>query len=120
MDFRFRISAALLSVALVAGCGGDDRGTPRDDLSQLVSGVADSAGTPQAFEKIFARGAAPAKSKRADFGRYAFWAKDVELSGDAATVTVELRDFDNQLVGEVQWAAVREDGRWKLQDAPLP
>ena len=40
--------------------------------------------------------------------------------GRSATVTVEVRDFDNQLVGEVQWAAVLEDGRWKLQDAPLP
>lgn len=137
MDFRFQISdfgwgkrfargavrgwALLLWLAVVVGCGtGDGPGSPSDELSKFVSGVADAAGTAEAFKTVFAEGAAPPESKRAEYGRYAFWAKDVSLSGDSATITVEVSGSDDQVIAEVQWTAKRQGTQWKLETAPLP
>ena len=110
----------LLSVAVVVGCGGDDVGSSADELSQFISGVSDSMGNPATFVAVFATGAAPAESEQSKYLQYRFWAKDVDISGDSATVTVEISDSSDKVVAEVEWTAVREGGQWKLKTAPLP
>ena len=42
------------------------------------------------------------------------------VSGETATVKVQLFDAGGQQVGEVEWAFVQEGGHWKLKSAPLP
>ena len=116
-----RCATVLLLLAVAAiGCSDGGVGTPSDEFSQLVSSVSDFAGDVEKFEAMFADEAVPPESERAEYGRYSFWAKQVSVSGDSARMTVEVSDLDDKIVGEVEWTAVREDGQWKFNHAPLP
>jgi len=110
----------LLWLTVVVGCSGNEFGTPSDELAQFIAGVADSAGNPETFQAIFAAGTTPDESERSKYGSHAFWAKNVSISGDMATVTVEVSDSDDRVISELEWTAVQEAGQWKLKTAPLP
>lgn len=95
--------------------------TDADRVARLVSDMSDAAGTPTGFQAIFAEGAAPSEAERANYRGYGFRATATRVSGDSATATVRVeRSADDQLVGETEWTAVRSDGGWKLQEAPMP
>lgn len=118
-----RWPAVVLLVAVLEGCGGGQpEATHKDRLAGLVSGVADAAGQPDAFQALFVDGAAPPDAERANYESYMYSVTSAKISGDSATATVEVRRVaDGQVLGTVQWAAARaEDGGWRLESAPLP
>ena len=110
----------LLGAAAAVGCARDGVGTPTHELTQLISSVSDFAGDPEQFQAMFADEALPVGTERSEYGLYSFRAKEVSISDNAARITVEVSDFDDKLIGEVEWTAVLKDGQWKLNLAPLP
>ncbi len=119
---RFFVGCLCVAVCTlsITGCGRPKPGTPAHDAAAFVAGVADAAGTPASFNSLFAEGAAPPAAERKKFQQHNYWGKQASVSGDTATVTVEVYDISGTIVGEVEWTAVREGGQWKLKDAPLP
>ena len=77
-------------------------------------------GDLEMFQGMFASEAVPDESERREYGRYSFWAREVSVSGNSATVIVEVSDLDDKIVGELEWTAALEGGQWKLNSAPLP
>ncbi len=113
-----RVLAVMPLIAIV-GCGGDG-GASSKEVSQFICGVADVMDNPATFDTVFATGATPVESQRANYRRYTYWTNDVDVSGDSATADVEISDFSDKVVATLQWTALREGGNWKLKDAPLP
>ena len=121
-----RTFALLGIVALVVGCGGEGGDTTTaggldetDTVRSLVSSLPDYAGRDaKVFNAFYADGSAPNASTRKKMKDYLFNMLDVSFSGDSATITVEV--FGDSGKSEATWTAVKQDGEWKLKDAPLP
>ena len=92
----------------------------------MVNEVSANAETADRFAVQFAEGAALPDSERSKYAPpLYFMLKSAEISGDAATMTVEVFQAaegggEDQLLGEVTWTAVRKDKRWHLKSVPLP
>ncbi len=118
----------LLSIMVVAGCDSGPSGGPVDsDQSRInmllssVGGAASSAARkPEAFEMMFVAGAAPEESEAARYAKCGFYSKGASISGDTATVKVEVETAEGELDEFLEWTLVREEGSWKIKDAPLP
>lgn len=129
-------SAAVAMSVLVAGCGEDPREAERTEVGELrirVAGVASTAAQhePDAFQEAFAEGAAPPDSDRPKYAPPMMFElsgkPEISGSGDSATLTVKVFrrsddpiSVEKELLGEVEWEAVRVHGKWKLKAAPLP
>jgi hypothetical protein len=113
-------------MALVAGCGEsveNPEANLEDDalVRRLVSDVSlGGEGTLKSFQARFAADPAPGEAEREKFRQYRFRATDPSVSGDSAEVTVEVETADESPVGQQHWTAVKVDGKWKLDQAPLP
>lgn len=123
---RRAVLFALTVVLLLPVCSacsetGDGESTEADKVSGLVQDVADAASQPDRLNRLFAKGAEPAADRRLEYRKFTYRpAERPSIEGDAAAITVTVRDSMDQDVGQVPWTAVREDGQWKLKDAPLP
>jgi len=106
----------------IIGCGQPETGeeTEEDQVSVLVDEVADAAGETEAFQALFADGAAPPEEKQPEYHKLMFFATDISISGDTAEIAVRVEDFNNNPKGEVTWKAKRQGQGWVLTDAPLP
>ena len=117
------VACPILALALLAaGCGGGQpSASDTDRLVGLVSALSDAAKDADACKKLFAADAAPKDADRARYARYNYELKSSQPSGEQCTLTVAVRDVGSgKELGEAQWTAVRVDGQWKLQSAPLP
>lgn len=116
--------AAAAGLAALAGCGGPQTGesTDADQVSALVSELADAARTAERFQALFAEGTAPPEEQRPAYNKLMFFAtaSDVRISGDTAEVAVRVEDFNNNPKGNVTWKAKRQGQGWVLTEAPLP
>ena len=113
------------SVAVTLGCGGSSA-TKEDTkrLVDLVTEVADGISTKQGMAEIFATSAV-VPQKKAEQEQYfskQFYTtkKEIRVNGDTATISVHVADRTGNLLGDVEWTALRENGRWKLSSIPLP
>lgn len=117
-------AAAAAALALLPGCGGPETGesTDADQVSALVSELADAARTAESFQALFAEGTAPPEERRPAYNKLMFFAtaSDVSISGDTAEVAVRVEDFNNNHKGNVTWKAKRQGQGWVLTEAPLP
>jgi hypothetical protein len=126
---RFCILSLLLSapvvlplVAILTGCG-DKPKPPSEDarVIGLVTGVGEAAGSPDAFKSMFAEGAAPSEQERQKYRKYSYEVKSHRVSGDTATVTMNVKDVaPGSPVGEKDWTCVQTSNGWKIKEAPLP
>jgi hypothetical protein len=117
------VAVAVFLLLPFLGCGSSAPrfGTTPDEVIQLVGCVPDAARSPQSFAAIFSSTSPPDEMKRRQLMQYVFVARSASVSGDDATVKVEVREpVDNETVGEVEWTAVKEGGAWKLKETPLP
>jgi hypothetical protein len=106
---------------LIAGCGGKPTGPTQDEqVEMLVSKVPDAVGRPERLQKLFTAAAIPPADQRQKYSRLMFFAKSNRVTGDNATIVVEVEDGLGKSLGEVEWKAVREADGWKLTAAPLP
>jgi hypothetical protein len=117
-----RTSVAMLLSAAMTGCGGSREGGSEPNRARLIVGeMSDNIDNPARFAKLFAQGAAPPDAQRRRYGQYRIWAKSADVSGDTATLTIELKELrTNKILEDRQWTAVKEGDTWKLKDAPLP
>ncbi len=137
MDKRFvmkswlPVAACTVGLALimvVVGCNSGPSGDPTESeegrikfLLGSVGGAASSAARkPEDFQMLFAAGAAPEESEAPRYAKCGFYAKDIKISGETATVEVEVETVDGELDELLQWTVVREENSWKIKDAPLP
>jgi len=123
--------SVLFVIASVSGCGGGGVGpvavTPGEEgqIEELIVSMADYARSPETFNPLFAEGKAPNDKQRQQYNK---WAIDrveggITIEGDSATIKVEIRDpddFEVEIGDPYTWTAVKQDGEWKLDDAPLP
>jgi len=128
---RLGLTSMLLAVA-VAGCSkaqpGPEDATDFGLINQLVWEISETEGRePERFEAVFAEGALPQGAERKRFATYHFkLLENVEVTGDTATLTVKVWDFDAdqtsdaEAIGDVTWKAVKKDGDWWISEAPLP
>lgn len=117
------VGTAILCLPPLCGCGSSspEFGSPPDEVVQLVGGIRDNTRSPQTFAALFSSATPPDEMRRRQFMQYVFVARSASVSGDDASVKVELRrPADNETVGEVEWTAVKEGGVWKLKETPLP
>ncbi len=117
-------SAGMVICVMMIGCGKEPGGEPQRteeiEVASIVSS-ASGAGDPEGFEKVFAEGAVHEEAEL--YGEFMFLgdADTVEIDGDTATVSVEVTGGLNEdVLGTVEWTAVKEDGEWKLNSAPIP
>ncbi len=122
----FVLAAFLLSPVFLGGCiGSIETGPPEmdesDHVSSLVSGLGDHSGSAKGFASVFADGNAPDEKQRAAYRDCSFRADSVEIDGQSATIQVTAGKMaDGQILGQEAWTAVKQDGQWKLETAPLP
>ncbi|MBN2291381.1 MAG: hypothetical protein JXM70_03085 [Pirellulales bacterium] len=117
------LTAILLFAIVTIGCGPKTTtgGSDVNQARQLVGALADSSDNPQMIAPVFAEGCVPTMEKCRQFQRYSLWGKAAEISGDTATITVEVTDYrTGKILTEIEWTAVKENGEWKLKDTPLP
>ncbi len=121
------VGLALIMVAVGCDPGGASRGpdsTEEGRIKSLLSSVGGAASAaaqnPEAFQMLFAAGAAPADSEAPRYAKCGFYSKGASISGDTATVEVEVETMEGELDELLQWTVVREGKSWKIKDAPLP
>jgi hypothetical protein len=115
------LAAMLLAPLWLAGCGGSPAATKDQMLLGLVSSVPGAAREAGAFQCLFVEGEAPKDAQRARYAKYSFEIKSSSVSGDAATITVVVKDrAGNNTLGEAEWTAAKAGNEWKLKSAPLP
>jgi len=115
------LAAMLLMPFLLAGCGGTPVATSDQMLHGLISAVHGAAFQAGQFQVLFVEGEAPKDAQRLRYTKYNFEIKSSSVSGDAATITVVVRDLkDNKELGETEWTAAKVGNEWKLKSAPLP
>jgi hypothetical protein len=121
--------AAAWLLVMAGGCGGDALPKVKEDqkLRGLIPAVRESAESAARFKTIFVEGAVPADAELPRYRKYAYEINAMNASGDEATVTVAVRSIPSgkkvgsgEIVGEVEWTAVKSGDEWKLKNAPLP
>ena len=116
----------VLFAALLTSCGGnegpdieikDDRGL----IASMITEVPDHAGVPESFSAMVTASFPADDEQRKRYARFMCVAKrdDVSVDGESATANVRLEDIDGNNT-TAQWTFVKENGVWKIQDAPLP
>ena len=130
-------SLAVSILLAVAGCEKESldpetfRLSDFGKFSSLVGGVSEAMlienfERDPRFEGLFVEGAAPPIAERSKYGPPMWFelAADPEISGDTATLTVNVLKVDEnanrEVVGETKWTGVKVDGEWLLKDVPLP
>ena len=128
--FATQGSVIVLMLVTVAGCGGRRQpdASQLTDLGRLrtvVNEVSANAETADRFAVQFAEGATVPESERSKYAApMSFMLKSADISGDSATLTVEVyksaeEGGQDERLGEVEWTAVKET-RWKLKTIALP
>jgi len=112
----------LIVAAGIGGCGEKPPHAPDDSrVSGLVMGLHEASGSATSFQHIFAEGAAPKETERLEYTKHHYDVKSRNISGDSATLTVNIRDAaTGSPEGEKEWTAVKVNDNWKLKEAPLP
>ena len=120
---KILVKISLLAALFIAGCGVDQErfGEEAKAVRNIVPGLQGYAKTdPQRFANSFVQGKAPMANR----GRYAMVqvvSTRAKVNGDEATLDiVVLNPADGEKIADKEWTAVKVDGHWKLQDAPLP
>lgn len=112
-----------LIALIMTGCGVDQErfGEEAKAARGVVSGISGSAQyDPQRFASRFAPGKAP-MADRMKYAMVGILANSAKIDGDQAVIEVSiLNPQTSEKIADQQWTAVKIDGSWKLQDAPLP
>jgi hypothetical protein len=114
--------ALALFCLLAVGCGGGGgAGTPEEErqLGSQVSMLADMADKYDTFKEQFAAGAAPPEAEMKKYGELQFAGDPPKITGDTATIPITVIK-QGQILGKVEWTAVKEGDKWKIKTAPLP
>lgn len=120
-SIRLLLTCAL-SLTLL-GCGADPNAPLTDEgqLTGIIYHVSDAARSKDAFAELFSAAAAPTDAVRKKYAALNFRpTTEVSIDGDSATLKVLIRDLNDQDLAELDWKASRENGTWKLTEAPLP
>ena len=92
-------------------------------ISDVVGSVADYSGNVARLRELFTRDAAPSATDGKKYGDYMYNVEGtINVSGDTATFDVSIVPSadENPTPVKKTWKAVKEGGKWKLSEAPLP
>lgn len=112
-----------LAVFATAGCR---RESPlyegeANEIRRLVTGLADAARTEPSFRESFASTFALEKETRRGYAPLNFRLMEMPtFDVDVATGPVLIRDVRDTELATLDWKFVREEGVWKIAEAPLP
>lgn len=121
---RSMLAWAIALVLALAGCGSQSANSgaslEEQAVHALVSSLPDRAGSPKRAAEQYAELKPDAElCKR--IAAYQFVPQSIAIEGDTARVKVKVYNAETSLdVAETDWTAVKRDGAWKLQDAPIP
>lgn len=126
---RSALTPAAVALALPLSGGGErpSSSVPVSGDERLVSDVVENFNEARQdakkSEKLFAKGAMPAKVEFKKYGQFSSWANagGPKLSSDTASMTVAVRDEKTgNDAGHVEWTFAKEGSDWKIKSAPLP
>lgn len=116
-----RLTRGLALLVLCGGCGAAEPPVEVQTLDAVIAGLPDATGTPELFASIFAAGAVPSEADRPRLALLNFERVGTPIvRPDGAEAQVQVYDENGQPLGQVQWVFARENGAWKVQQAPLP
>lgn len=116
------IAACALGGMSVVGCSRKTQQTiDSSAMARPVTQLADAAEKPKQFQNLFATGAAPDEKQRLQYVKNMYRVAEIHPNSDVeAELLVKVLDGGGQEIGAVTWTVVQEEGKWKLQSAPLP
>jgi len=117
--------AALLTLASILGCGGQEKSGPRqlsehENIYVIVDSLCDRTTDTLDFENQFAPGAKPPTADMKRYRGYRFEAVSSDISGNSATAQVIAKDSDGNKIAEMEWTLQNDDDCWRLKTVPLP
>ena len=112
----------LLVCAIFMGCGGSpqEKIDETGQIEMLAMDLPDMMSRPEMLNEKFVAGGAPQAADAQKYRMLVFRPKKTTVKGEEATMQVLVEDSKGVTVGEIEWAAVKENGVWKLKAAPLP
>ncbi len=114
-----RVAEGLYLTALIAGCG-DAQPSDVEQVMAAISDLPDAARDAEFFDSLFVAGAAPAAGERARYSQYIFNADEPTVTAQSAKVNIRITNADGDDLGTQEWVFARDDGQWKIEQAPLP
>jgi hypothetical protein len=120
-----RTTLTALLLFLATGCGGssptsiDLGGEDGREIAVLVEDLNDAKGNPKKTAGLFAAGAKPPDPKKLNQYEFSIVGKP-SVSGESATCKVRVDNAKGETAGEPEWSFVKDGGKWKIKDAPLP
>ncbi|MEX0937286.1 MAG: hypothetical protein WDZ59_05445 [Pirellulales bacterium] len=113
--------AAVLTAAVVVGCGGDSSGQTElpPEIDMLATQLASNSREEESFQQSFASGATVPED-RERYSNYQYRVMEKTVDGNTATLQVRVSTFEGNELGTEQWTATQEGETWKLTAAPLP
>jgi hypothetical protein len=123
-----RACAAVGLALLMSACGGAPSSSvpvagEERKVSDVVEDFNEARQNVKRSERLFAKGAMPAKAEFKRYGQFSYWpdAGIPKLSGETATMKVTVRDENTGIdAGQVEWTFAKEGTDWKIKSAPLP
>jgi hypothetical protein len=130
MSRRAVFSCALLSLLVIAGCGGGGDGELTDEqkVVSVVSGFGDAASNPDSLKAVFVSSSVdPEEYKNLSIQPVS----EPDIDGDTATIKVKVTTgmvdssqgdsvtAPEHKTFEKEWSLQKVDGEWKLKDAPV-
>jgi hypothetical protein len=116
----------LIGLLALAGCSGDGSPAPPSygssdgaEIARLVEDFNEARSDLAKFRALFSGTTPPNHTK---YDRKMFdLVGNPEVSGDTATAEIAIRDdASNASLGKTRWTFVKDNGQWKVKDAPLP
>jgi hypothetical protein len=101
------------------GCGGGGATSSDDELvMEAISNLSDAARERESFQELFIAGRVPNDAQRQRYSQCLVRMEPPVVLGHSATAEVQVTIDGRESVQ--QWTFARENGVWKIQDAPLP
>ncbi len=118
---RYLVCFAVAMALLAGGCGSSGEWEPadRDLIRHLISEVPESRDSDEKQAELFEAGAIPDKSWWKTSSESLLVVDEISVSGDSATVTLELENMVGEVVGNATWQCKKLDDTWMITAAPL-
>jgi hypothetical protein len=109
------------SLFVFSGCGPSATESDPNSMKRVISRVADGARDEERFTDLFASSATVPEDREA-YGNFLYSVKGAK-GDDKRTeveVVIESNDAKEEMLGTFTWITMKENGEWKLVEAPLP
>jgi len=117
-------SMLLAGMMMICGCGGSEQQYASSEeaaVKEAVSNFSEAGRTAEGLAVLFVEGATPDAATRKRFAPYMPSASSVSVSGNIATVDVELEELaTGNIIGPAEWTLEKVGDQWKIKTCPFP